>query len=53
MLYIFGGHDIREGQTNSLWSFDLSRIGALPNPRAEHDLVWNKIETTGIKKPGK
>lgn len=23
-LYIFGGHDIREGQMNTMWSLDLS-----------------------------
>ena len=52
-LFIFGGHDIREGQTNSLWSFDLGKIGTLPNPRPEHALDWQKIETNGFQKPGK
>jgi hypothetical protein len=28
-MYVFGGKDIREGQMNSLWTFDLSKIGDL------------------------
>jgi hypothetical protein len=28
-MYVFGGKDIREGQMNSLWVFDLSNIGNL------------------------
>jgi hypothetical protein len=31
-LYIFGGHDIREGSLDTLWMLDLSRMEDLEKP---------------------
>jgi hypothetical protein len=28
-MYIFGGHDIREGSLDSLWMLDLARLSDL------------------------
>lgn len=52
-LYIFGGHDISEGSMNSLWSFDISKIGILKNTKVKGGLIWTEIKTTGVKKPSK
>ena len=57
-LYIFGGNDIREGPSDSIWSFDLElvastceQISGSPTARIE-PFNWEKVTTTG-KKPGK
>ena len=57
-LYIYGGNDIREGTLNSLWCFDLSKIGSLKdeaNAARENEALtmeWRKLETHGTG-PGK
>ena len=58
-MYIYGGNDIREGQLNSLWCFELERMGNLkeladfsPGPDTYTPMEWIKVETTG-KAPGK
>jgi hypothetical protein len=41
-LYIFGGHDIREGQMNTMWSLDLSAVGNLvdQNSNTQLNMEW-------------
>ena len=58
-MFIYGGHDIREGTTDTLWSFDLDKMGDLkelsdysPGPDSHANIEWTKVETTG-KSPGK
>ena len=57
-MYIYGGSDIREGQLDTLWAFDLDKMGDLkelsdysPGPDSHAALEWTKVETTG-KSPG-
>lgn len=47
-MYIYGGHDIREGSKDSLWMLDLRKI----KDQIESDLVWKEIPTKGEEKPG-
>ena len=48
-LYIYGGNDIREGTLDSLWCFDLSKIGSLKdeaNAARENEALtmeWRKL----------
>ena len=63
-LYVFGGNDIIEGLTDSLWMLDLN------DPNNDHDKVfenkmhdpwdnsvlthcWNPIKTAGTNRPSK
>jgi len=54
-IYVFGGHDIAEGPTDSLWSFDLRKIGNLESTgdlrSGEAQLNWMELKTSGIKMP--
>ena len=52
VLYIYGGHDIREGQMNSLWSLDMTAVGNL-NESVSRGLEWQARKTYGNKTPGK
>ncbi len=52
MLYIYGGHDIREGQMNSLWSLDMNAVGSLTESGSS-GLEWQLRKTYGTKTPGK
>ena len=54
-LYIYGGHDIREGSMDSLWMIDLSTLSDLERPdESEHrKCEWTLAETRGKEKPGK
>ena len=40
-VYIFGGHDIREGSMESLWSFDVSKIGDFKSTL--RDMEWKEV----------
>ena len=58
-MYIYGGNDIREGPLDTLWAFELEKVGELreladtsPGPDAHAKLEWNKVETTG-RSPGR
>ena len=57
-LYIFGGNDIREGPTDTLWSFDMDLVNSMceqisGSPTARIDpFYWEKLTTSG-KSPGK
>ena len=58
-MYLYGGHDIREGPLESLWAFDLDKMGNLselsdtsPGPDTHAQMDWVKVETSG-KSPGK
>ena len=58
-MYLYGGHDIREGPLESIWGFDLSKMGSLselsdfsPGADTLTQMDWMKIETSG-KSPGK
>ena len=55
---MFGGHDIAEGSTDSLWSFDLRKIGNIQSSTDDlHsndvNLTWNELKTSGIRMPRK
>mmetsp|Transcript_2846 Transcript_2846/g.2669 ORF Transcript_2846/g.2669 Transcript_2846/m.2669 type:complete len:131 (+) Transcript_2846:155-547(+) len=62
-LYIFGGHDIREGEQDSLWCLDLtkqpinanSKDTAFQDPSLQSDkkAEWIQLPTSGKEKPGK
>ena len=58
-MFIFGGHDIREGTLDSLWMVELTKVqegehkGAEFGDAVEKKVQWNKLETTGKDKPGK
>lgn len=53
-MYIYGGHDIREGELDNLWFFELDKMGSLreladnsPGPDRFDRFAWQKVETTG------
>ena len=53
-MYIYGGHDIREGELDTLWYFELEKIGVLkqladmsPGPDRFDRFAWHKVQTTG------
>jgi len=48
-LYIYGGHDIREGSLATLWMMNLANLQDLDKPEFEQDkkLMWHLIETSG------
>ena len=48
-MYIYGGHDIREGSLSSLWMINLAHLQDLEKPESEQDkkLMWHLMETTG------
>ncbi len=55
-MYIYGGHDIKEGSLDNLWSVDASK---LTDQNAQNDLEstdkktqWVKVETHGNNRPG-
>lgn len=55
---MFGGHDIAEGSTDSLWAFDLRKIGNLQSSTDDlHSndvhLMWSELKTSGIRMPRK
>lgn len=54
-LYIFGGHDIREGSMDSLWSMDLSVLSDLEAHESgqKKNCQWEALEPKGKQKPGK
>jgi hypothetical protein len=53
-LYVFGGHDIREGSKDSLWMLDLRKMKDLDLDPAHQnkDCTWKLLETKGVEKPG-
>ena len=52
-LYIYGGHDIREGSLANLWMLDLGKLIDLEKPEEDQrkECMWHKIDTSG-KGPG-
>ena len=56
-IYVFGGHDIAEGSMDSLWSFDLRKIGNIESTdklqSADIKLTWMELKTSGIRMPRK
>ena len=54
-MYIYGGHDIREGSMDTLWMLDLSKFNDLEKPedQQEKKCMWHLLETTGKEIPGK
>ena len=53
-MYIYGGHDIREGSKDSLWMLDLRKLKDLDlDPTLQNkDCHWKEIQTKGDDKPG-
>ncbi len=66
-MYIFGGHDIKEGSLDNLWMLDLSKLSDQYDnqdsdrvkgtngetaAQSEKKVEWVKLETTGKDKPG-
>ena len=57
-IFVLGGHDIAEGSMDSLWSFDLRKIGNLESSSADlhsNDVhfSWSELKTSGIRMPRK
>ena len=56
-IYVFGGHDIAEGSTDSLWAFDLRKLGDLKAigdlKHEETHINWMELKTSGIRMPRK
>ncbi len=62
-MFILGGHDIKEGSTDSLWMLDLSKISTMDSQitdvgdhmgiSEDKRINWQKVETSGKEKPGK
>jgi len=48
-MYIYGGHDIREGSKDTLYQFDFRKLKAQPE---EDGNCWSLIQTKGDEKPG-
>lgn len=48
-MYIYGGHDIREGSMDNMWVINLNRFSDLDMPPEEmdHSLEWKMVETKG------
>lgn len=58
-MFVFGGHDIREGTLDSLWMVELARlqegdhnIKGSEFGDADKKAQWNKLDTMGKDKPG-
>jgi hypothetical protein len=34
-MYIYGGHDIREGSMDTLWMLDLAKLSDLEKPESQ------------------
>lgn len=53
-LYIYGGHDIREGSLSNLWMLDLNKLTDLERTEDEQrkECMWHLIDTSGQKVPG-
>ena len=54
-MYIYGGHDIREGSMDNLWVIDLQSFDDLDREPEdqERDCAWKLKETKGDPKPPK
>ena len=52
-LYIFGGHDIREGFLNNLWVIDVEAFDDFDKTQddQEKSVGWNLLETNGNDVP--
>ena len=50
-MYIYGGHDIREGSMDNMWLINLNRFTDLDLPPEEmdHSLEWRMVDTVGVK----
>jgi len=56
-IYVLGGHDIAEGPTDSLWAFDLRKLGDLNDienhTNEDTNINWIELKTSGIRMPRK
>jgi hypothetical protein len=54
-MFIYGGHDIREGSMDSLWMLDLQKLNDLEKSDEYQDkkCMWHLMETSGKENPGK
>ena len=54
-LFIFGGHDIREGSHDNLWKLDLNTLVDLDNYGDEKMFTcqWEPVEVKGKLQPGR
>ena len=52
-MFIYGGHDIREGSMDNLWMIDLSNLEDLDLDPMEQqgNFKWTQIFTKGKVKP--
>ena len=52
-LYIFGGHDIREGFLNNLWMIDMDAFRDFDQPADEQDKScgWHLLQPHGKRQP--
>jgi hypothetical protein len=50
-LFIYGGHDIREGSMGSLWMLDLSKLADLEksDDQQERKCMWHLVDTSASK----
>ena len=50
-MYIYGGHDIREGSMDNMWVIDLARFSDLDlaPEDMDHSLEWKLVDTKGVK----
>jgi hypothetical protein len=59
-MYIFGGHDIKEGSLDSLWGLELGKMSDIDKvggnefgeQATEKKAQWQKIEAFGTIRPG-
>lgn len=53
-MYIYGGHDIREGSKDSLWTLDMRKLKDMDQEPSQQqkDCFWKDIPTKGDEKPG-
>ena len=53
-MYIYGGHDIREGSKDSLWMLDLRKLKEMEGGTSQEakDSAWKEIAIKGDDKPG-
>ena len=53
-LYIYGGHDIREGSMDTLWKLPLDTLRdlSLPEAQQEKNCGWTQVSYAGKEQPG-
>eukprot|EP00347_Sterkiella_histriomuscorum_P011091 403373787 len=55
-MYIYGGHDIKEGSLGSLWMLDIGKLSEQSNSefpeQSDKRASWTKVEFHGKESPG-